>query len=275
MKTEQILDALNKMDLSAYPLQKAQKLISSLGKIGGVAVSLSDCFITRARVGCGFKKVSDLSYNPNPSEEYGRANIKGTSVFYGSMINPEVGIEKTKICSLLEGSRLYLENFPVCEEDDTFGVWRLKAGETLNMWCMIHPSSLPNVDDPELKKIRDLYEMALKNLPIEFDKIDLDSKTKYFSQQFQKENKTGNDYNYLITACFANEVMKRYDGILYPSVKMQTTDFVQNVAIRPNVVDEKMELVDVVEYKFIKKENEIQGNRIRHLSIQGDALVQM
>lgn len=273
MKTEQILDALNKMDLSKYPLQQAQELISSLGKIGGVAVSLSDCFITRARVGCGFKQVSDLSYNPNPSEEYGQANIKGTSVFYGCMTESKAGIEKTKIGSLLESSRLYLENPPVGEEDDTFGIWHLKAGETLNMLCMIHPSSLPNIDDPELKKIQNIYDGALNNLPIEFDKADLDRKTRYFSEQFQKENKTGNDYNYLITACFANEVMKKYDGILYPSVKMQTTDFVQNVAIRPNVVDEKMELVDVVEYKFIKKENEIQGNRIRHLSIHGDILV--
>lgn len=272
MKTEQILDALNKLDLSAYPLQQAQKLISSLGKIGGVSVSVKDCCITRFRVGCNFKKVSDLSYNPNPSQEYGRANIKGVSIFYGCMFEKKEEIGKTRIGSLLECSQLYLKDIDGSEYD-TFGIWHLKRGESLCLLCMIHPSSLPNVDDSELNKIKDVYEEALENLPVGFDKKDLDRKTRYLSEQFQKENRTGKDYNYLITACFANEVMKKYDGILYPSVKMQGTDFVQNVAILPNVVDKKMELVDVIEYKLTKKENEIQGNIIRHLSIQGDMLV--
>ncbi|MCM1168634.1 MAG: hypothetical protein NC324_01715 [Bacteroides sp.] len=274
MKTEEILEALDNLDLKTYPLEQAQRLISSLGKIGGEMVSVRDCFITRARMECGLKTVSDLSYNIKPSKNYGRANIPGTSVFYGCIQEEN---QKNMICNIVESSRLYADPDATGNEYATIGYWKVKPGKKLTLRLIIHHSSLPNVDDVELRQLKNVYTGGLENLPIEIDKADIDRKTKYLSEQFQRENTERKDYNYLITACFAHMVMGKgdCDGVVYPSVKMQETDFVKNIALLPESVDEKMELVGATEYKLIRNNKDIEGRIMRHLNVQGGRLVEL
>jgi hypothetical protein len=67
--------------------------------------------------------------------------------------------------------------------------------------------------------------------------------------------KSGNNFEYLISAKFTENALLFRNGVLYPSVKAEGTGI--NVALEPNFVDNYMKLVRVWECFLYKKDEKI------------------
>ncbi|MBA7569432.1 hypothetical protein ES708_11171 [subsurface metagenome] len=78
----------------------------------------------------------------------------------------------------------------------------------------------------------------------------------YLADEFSIPYSDSVDYHYLVTAIFTELILEEnFDGVLYPSVR--TISHGLNVAIKPETVDTKMELVAVIECEVKKQLNKV------------------
>lgn len=88
--------------------------------------------------------------------------------------------------------------------------------------------------------------------PLQFDVYET-----FATEQFAKPVESSNDYEYIISATIAKMLMyaSRLDGVMYPSVP-SLGQYGMNVALRPDVSDDKLMLTDVNELEYIQKDGE-------------------
>jgi hypothetical protein len=83
----------------------------------------------------------------------------------------------------------------------------------------------------------------------------------FLSDEFSKFVGENEDYKYLISSTFAQKCAQNgFDGVLYPSVR--TMGLGLNVAIKPSSVDEKMELISVLDCKVFKRQKKVIMNNL-------------
>ena len=255
MDKQTIINRLEALDLSQYPYFEIKELIRELGRVGFIIFTLHPGkTITRARCDGGLKTVSDLSYKPQQyNKQCQRASTPMRTMFYGCIVPEEQNIIDTRFISACESSSLIRGGIGTSgEQTITFGTWEVI--KDIDLLVVIHKDYFCNADNSLLEELKSAYEVFLMKYPELANDIDITAK--YFAKEFSKKNEDEADYNYLISAIFTEVVTTDHalDGVMYPSVQAGgRLGF--NVAITPDAVDKKMNLVFAYETQ-IKKNRE-------------------
>lgn len=168
------------------------------------------------------RRVSQLSllkYPPAEKAGYGRANLPGRSVFYGSFsrLSPK------------------LETKPVAGDLVTLTRWQSGPAQSLAVAPMVF---LPEIVAamPSYQAHHHRYEAWLSEKSAE-DAQYVREATEFMTRQFIKPIPRGQSPHYLVSATFVDMLLQdeRIDAVIYPSVATALHDV--NIAIKPAVLD--------------------------------------
>jgi len=188
------------------------------------------------------KRITDpefLTYPPSECvSKYGRANLKYQSVFYGTFNFPTALNEmQPEIGDLITVSR-----------------WKLKRPNEELVVCPIfmHPKQ-NNLFNPRLLKIYHDFSNDIKKFDPTTQNV-INEIQIFLAKCFAKNVNRGNHQAYIFSAMIANKILYEYengkiDAILYPSTKEGFKS--ENIAIKPDVFDQKYFLAETVEKKVL------------------------
>lgn len=218
------------------------------------ATLLPETYIFRARLGKSElipEYHAELSYNQNPS--IGRANPKGTPVFYGCT-NPDFSkpIQGHAMeIAIQETSELYRN--PTNKNDIELGcVSRWRLTKPLRLFPMFN-YDFGNQTDQIVIDAKNEFNRNLMSLsPNPERDIEINHwLSTLFAFRFKKDDK----YKYQITSMLAKNFMdKDHDGIMYPTVQGNGTAI--NIALKPSAAD-TLRLEYVARISIFKKMSQI------------------
>ena len=260
---EEIIRQLNDLDTSKNPKTEIEGLMKKVGPIFDIVVHfIEGTQIMRGRTNKPaerFETKSDYSFTPECyNKNYQRASTPDNTMFYGVVQNikekgkitsDELLAMRLSVCCEIFHNGINLEETPKI----SFGRWQVKKGEQLNLLSIVQEEKYRNSNE-FLSELKMAYDFFINQ--------DIDSNIKekslkysnYLAKEFSKSeilNKT----DYMISAIFSEFVSKGnlYDGILYPSVRAEGRYF--SIAIKPHIVNSKLELTDVGECPIHKTIN--------------------
>jgi hypothetical protein len=253
MDTKEIINKIKGLNLTSYPYFEVQELIRSLGTSGFLIFTLHfGKAITRARLGHNYFKKSELSYK---SQEFNtkcqRASTPNRTMFYGTIIEEEYSLEKSRMIAISECSPLLRGGIDTNGiEKITYGKWTVI--DNINLVSIVNRDVFVEVaNNPLLNELKGAYDEFINMESGKQENIELIAQ--FFAKEFSKKE-IQSDSDYFISAVFSEIVSNdlRYDGILYPSVQAGG-QLGFNVAITPEAVDTKMRLDLVAESTLYKK----------------------
>ena len=181
-------------------------------------------------------EIKFLKYPPAEKvSKHGRANLIGQSIFY-STSNPITALKEMK---------------PSAGDMITTSIWKQKEdGYYLKISPIFKITTLNGVFHNEMSlRFKMAYEKALKQH--EKDTADqIDELLQFVADCFAKNVEYGNNYDYTLSAYFANKILYQFEGgsidaLVYPSIA-DKLDF-SNVAIKPEILEQHFELYEVHE----------------------------
>jgi len=249
--TEEILSRLSKLDLSSYPFTEVQELIRFLGKSCFLVFTLHyGKTLTRARLGCAYTQISELSYLPqNKNKECQRASTPNKTMFYGTLVPQAEQFIATRAIAIGECSKLQRSGI------NTKGIEKITFGK----WTVVKDINLVVVLDEEVYTdvSENLLLIELKKTYSDFiSTVDIGDNAKkianFFAKEFAKVD-VKSDYDYFLSSMFTEIITNEYgyDGVMYPSVRTNG-QWGFNVAIKPEIVDNNMILDTVLESTLYK-----------------------
>lgn len=258
-ETKQLLKNLGELDLREYPIEKVKQVIRGFRtyplnvtefNIGNVVYR-----IRPNTDGKSFTSATDLSYKPQSyNKTFQRASSPQATMFYGSIIpfeNLNSEVDMARVIAATEASNL-IRNKDSADgvEIVSFGKWRVL--ETIRLGTVVYSDIDRNVTPYAKGRAKYLIELLEKSPDIASQgKLMMD----FIASEFSKKEIRG-DFDYIISALFSERIIEKgFDGVIYPSVRAEEKGM--NVAILPNVVDNRMRLEGVVECKVYKLGNEI------------------
>lgn len=181
------------------------------------------------------REIAHLKYPPaSLVKNYGRCNLPGQSILYGSfMSNTAMDELRPK-----EGD-LY-----------TISTWKNLKQTPLSFSPIFRNQPVKeNTINPRTIEINNEYEKATHHFPRRL-KIATDHLTQFVADAFSKIITPGNNLDYIFSAYFSNKIFNDInngilDAIYYPSVKQRLS--FENLAIKPQVFDKIYTLVKVKE----------------------------
>lgn len=241
-----ILSELKSLDLSVYPIEKANALLAELRQMGLLITVLNPGNeIYRMRLGIGYRTAKELSYKPEEyCEKCQRANLRGETIFYGIIgNNDERQTASAEYVGMCECSNLLWDtDVEKGSEELSCGRWLVK--KSLRLVSIVHPFVFKDIDNPLLNTIIKDYKKNRFNAG--FDMIQ-----EFFCHEFSKPVDRESDYNYLISALITKRLISEFgfDGVIYPSQRAMGKVGL-NVALSKTVIDNgKIELVKILELK--------------------------
>ncbi|MGP8216903.1 MAG: hypothetical protein ACLQQ4_15155 [Bacteroidia bacterium] len=191
-------------------------------------------------------EIKHLKYPPPKNvTKYGRCNLPGQSVLYGTF-NELIAFNELK---------------PRIGDLVSISVWRMKENEMIK-YCPIF--KIPPINNgtinPRLLEISREYEKKLLEYP-EFMRGPINNLVQFIADGFTKRVPDSNHLDYIFSAYFADKIFNDFenntiDAIYYPSVQNRLS--FENIAIKPSVFDRKYDLIEVTD-KVIVVEPTAQG----------------
>ena len=224
-------------------------------------------FIERARInynGEVFTREDQVSYISDPhviaeKVSFGRANLPKNSVFYGSIISPEIQLPRA-VTYFETSSRVKELSLPgPFTEIFTVSRWRIK--KTFQVAEIIYGEDYKGKSE----YVRLALENQSKNLDTEILRLEkqsgvnyrdlFESQARFFCNEFSKTNIDAPD-DYKISAAFSNYffTLTPLKGVTYPSVPSGYQG--QNVALTTETVDKHLVLEKVYQCKCVRLNNE-------------------
>lgn len=241
----QILDEMKALPRTHENYEIGKKMICSLRFLAAMEMLLNphDREITRStRPFSGLSVLSHLSYKPQEqNNKYQRASTTHKTIFYGCIVAPGQDESFTRIISACEVS-------PLLRDDN-----RRKATESIGRHKLIYSKWTVEktirlaaiVYHPDYYKkgntiFDEMYEHF--NYGITHDKrLDETQKEDFFKINFFFANEFADPKSdYFWSAIFTEVLCEHgFEGVIYPPVRADGL-LGMNVAIRPNIVDEKL-----------------------------------
>lgn len=255
MEHREVIEKLNQLNLRDKPLDIVKKYLKQLGKYGLIITTLHQGKrIIRARLNDNYSytSVSELSYKPQQfNTTFQRASTPSKTMFYGSIIPQVVGDNEpqtARIIVIYELSKFVRDTETSGEQEITFSAWDVI--EDIELVSLIHHKKFerPTILTQELKEIFEKQIAENPNLKIQSFEI-----SEYLANQFAKFPITHHT-DYLVSAAYSEIVTERFDGVLYPSVKLAGEGI--NIAIKPESVKDKLQFISASEctiYKNVKR----------------------
>ncbi|MDL5412323.1 RES family NAD+ phosphorylase [Citrobacter amalonaticus] len=186
----------------------------------------------------GFKNISEIYPPPADKCKTGRMNDEGKSIFYGAY---SVGTALAEI-NAQEGDYVQIAHFYLPDTADV-GIRCFAIGEVYNTY---HGNSSISVG--VFNEIRDFIQRIGND--------DIHALLSYlYMDAFSSEllnSINANEINYIYSRVFSRLLLDKHqdvDGLIYPSAKVKGTT---NIVLRPETVEEKMQLVRNVVFKITK-----------------------
>jgi hypothetical protein len=208
------------------------------------------------------KKVQELSYlnidsilqRQRDTNQYGRANLPGMSMFYGSLFTNEIEINKAT--AFMETAEM-IHNINLDEEFLTVSRWRIT--EDFSIFECVFQNEGIEVNRYTLQAREKQLEF-LEQISMSDDfKSEAIEQLKFIGDQFAKTVDRTNSYNYKISSAFTSMMLQhpqnvenpphttKMHGISYPSVQSNLQG--QNIALSPYAVDNFLEFEKAVVMK--------------------------
>lgn len=251
MKNSEIIEELNKLDLSSYPYDEVMRLVSQFQpKLLRITISRG-CRVERIRPDVGVFERKDVSYRPSvKNNNPQRATLPKKTAFYGTLCHEDESPINNRYIALLEASKLLKDGVAANgEEDYTLSQWI--TTRDIRLADFVHGSVFQGVNNNKLLEMSK-HEWESGKSFVD-DVFQFEEYGQFVTSQFAKQVK--NDYEYIISASIAELLMyaTRLDGVMYPSVQAQG-QYGMNVALRPDVADNILVLQDVREMKYVQQD---------------------
>lgn len=255
VSNKEIIEALKRLDLSLYPYDEVKRLISQFQpKILRITIP-EGSVIERIRPDIDVFERKDVSYRPadknvNPQ----RATLPRKTAFYGIISHIKDPLYKNRYIALLEASKIYKQG-PTCNGVEHYTLSRWVTNAPIGLAVFAHQSVFQGVRDNALL---DTSKKELNERASFIDDIfQFDEYMRFVSEQFAEPVDPTENYKYIISATIAEMLMyaSNLDGVMYPSVQA-VGEHGMNVALRPDIADNKLVLVDVNELEYTQKDGE-------------------
>lgn len=250
---DDIIDDFKKLDLSKYPRQEVQDLISLTGVTGHLAVTFHpNKSIYRVRLnefGKSYFSKCELTYKPQIfNKTYQRASTPNNSMFYGSIL-PEIiaagDLDNARVVPTYEAIPWLRDKTTKGVKKATFTRWIVT--QDINLIAILQHGNYYDKSS-YTKQLMDDYNKFLDLHPEHKEKTK--KLMSFLSNEFAKEE-INHDYDYLISSVFSESLLEHgIDGVLYPSVRLGGAGF--NVALTPKAADLKIGLAVVIECSIYK-----------------------
>ncbi len=202
--------------------------------------------------------IEKTSFGCKPKElikDFQRASIPYESVFYGAVGDRDV--EDGDFIAMLETSKTHRNSIACGREEIYVSRWIVK--QDIDMALISHPKVFVDSNfGSTVDEMQRNYIRLLPNYPAEQDFIvEFDKLVKFVAQQFAKGVKEGNNFQYMISAYFAHNVLETDSGIIYPSVQVNgKLGF--NIALRPDIVESHLDFIGAEKHILYKAANYMQ-----------------
>ena len=200
---------------------------------------------------------------------FGRANLPGIPIFYGAMASPEIEIPRA--VAFMETSNMPYDD-TINEEYFTLSRWSVQEEFLVYevAFADTDQKSALTIDSFE-KQSSFIQEISSHQLRVEAVK-----QLEFFSEEFSKVVKRGEDHDYKISAIFTDVILNHREnqgevhGIAYPSVKSGHLGL--NVALTPYAVDNflKFEFASVMRAFRDKDGTLVIGKSTERADVQND-----
>lgn len=248
-----ILEELRNLDLKVSNPDDVRRLLTEYSILCVPFHIKKGVYVLRARKGGGFIKRSEMTYCPAiKCSTLQRATLAGQTMFYGVISDDQSHQERARCIAACECSTL-------CRDGDssvgreTFTVAHWEVTKPLYVVSLITDNTFPDVhDNILLNQLREAYVLFHRN-----KKSTLDERTisQFISDEFSKVVKNNENYNYLISATVATDIVNDmgFDGIVFPSVQLGGQGGL-NIAIKPHAVNNKLKFIGTLEQSLYKSE---------------------
>jgi hypothetical protein len=246
-----VIENLTSLNLATYPREAIIKELHTIRTLPFM-VKEQHTMIDRAVLNTPeepeFHTASRISYAPpEKNTQYRRASTPDNTIFYGAILPTNASMESRMTAAAETSELIRNPHTTKTEEHITFGKWALK--KPLKLVTIIDPNK--KYKTKEFNDVAEKYKKHIDKCPKEIAQ-GFYKALAFFSNEFAKEVKDGEDYNYMISALLTEELTKhRCDGVLYPSVQGVADGLC--VAISPEVVDNNLELIRVFQYKITRQ----------------------
>ena len=253
MDIEKALDLINKNE---EPLSNLYAIFNSVKTVLPILILKvpQSRNLIRVRVNRPYNKqfsnIAELKEPPSKNTGYQRANLPGLPMFYASVLSHTDSIEgknlTPRLVTIYETSTFAKNTDSSGIERVTFSSWST-IGE-LRLFALPFFNYLKPCD--EVKSLIRESELLFNNYDFASDAIAL---AKAMSLELSKEFLDGGT-QYFIIANFVHWFLsnnKEFDGIIYPSVQLKGEGL--NIAIKPNVAEQKLRFMAAAEYDLYKR----------------------
>lgn len=197
------------------------------------------------------KNISYLKYPPaDKVSRFGRCNLPEQSVLYAGFMRPTILNElKPKTGTLITSS-----------------TWKIKNNSSM-FYCPVFMNQPTNgTINRRTEEFTYIFEKTIADYP-ENEKNLIRYLTQFIADSFSKRVTSENDLEYFLSAFFSNIIFNemnygKVEAILYPSVQEHLA--FENIAIKPEVFDEKYELVKVSDTVVIESVHQGNGRYFMH-----------
>jgi hypothetical protein len=269
MEHREIIEQLDQLNLSKFPLDIAKQYLKQLGKYGVIITTLHPGKrIIRARISekASFDSVSKLSFKPQEYNlEYQRASTPNNTMFYGSIV-PEISgtqePETARITIIFELSEFVRNAKSIGEQDITFSAWDVI--ENIELVSLIHHKNFERTTKLSIELQTIFNEQIKLNPELKTPSLEI---SEYLANQFAKLpiNKHS---DYLISAAYSEIISELFDGVLYPSVRLAGEGI--NIAIKPDTVDNKLKFIGSSECTIYKNGKSVFVGNNTQSSLNGE-----
>ncbi|MDD3123890.1 MAG: hypothetical protein PHC62_10355 [Candidatus Izemoplasmatales bacterium] len=254
----EILHKLKSLDLAnKLSSDEIKKLINGLGFYTYKRIFKKGEFIIRTRPNYNgtFCAKSELSYPPKSkeSQSHQRASLKNTNYFYGSLIGNNYSVFQNHkdfigaIVTSISEQEFFKDEKNKCIYKITYGAWQVK--KEFGVAVLVQNENFYDKSD-YVKMIIDEYNIYISTQPEE-KKNEIILVNKFICNEFGKQVKKGEEYDYLISASYTQRMFEEgLGGLIYPSFTMLGAGL--NIVLKTEIVDNCLELVRAGECTIFK-----------------------
>lgn len=164
------------------------------------------------------------------------------TIFYGVLSDDERHLENARAICVAECSSLFREGILAAgREKITSTQWLIT--DDIRVACIMSANSFDGVSNNKL--LENIKANFLAKFSGDLDVLNI---AEFVEHEFSKKVQAGNESEYLLSASNADSLLYSFDfeAVAYPSVKFGRQAGL-NIAIRPDVVDSKLQLLNIVE----------------------------
>lgn len=242
-QTKLVISELQKIPMISENVQQIKELVRYLRFPIVGSVASKGFTIVRARRGDGYRTQTEVSYKTaSLCKTAQRASLPNQTIFYGVLSDDERHLENARAICVAECSSLFREGILAAgREKITSTQWLIT--DDIRVACIMSANSFEGVSNNKL--LENIKANFLAKFSGDLDVLNI---AEFVEHEFSKKVQAGNESEYLLSASIADSLLYSFDfeAVAYPSVKFGGQAGL-NIAIRPDVVDSKLQLLNIVE----------------------------